>query len=157
MHETKSRLLNRILESKDAEQDAARSFTSERQHAAQAFALHVDFRDGLASEGSAWSHFARYRWADLGEHERLRVIFGPTCVMEILGHNLGKLVASIREGQLNGLREMSSAETALALHEGSEEPVILRVSAYPDFDKFFEAVRQGEEEHEPGFAGKVRR
>jgi hypothetical protein len=122
--------------------------------------LHVDFRDGLASEGSAWSHFARYRWRDTGEHECLRIIFGPTCAMEILGHNLGKLVDLVRDGKLNGLREMTSAEARLAVHQGSADPVILGVTTYPDFDKFFEAIiKEAEEEkndHDAGFVGKTR-
>ena len=78
-----------------------KGFAGERQHTAQSFSLHVDFRDGRAGEGVAWSHFARYRWRDTGEHESLRIIFGPTCAMEILGHNLGSLVNLVRDGKLN--------------------------------------------------------
>jgi hypothetical protein len=137
-----------------------KGFAGERQHTAQSFSLHVDFRDGRAGEGVAWSHFARYRWRDAGEHESLRIIFGPTCAMEILGHNLGSLVNLVRDGKLNGLREMTSAETTIALHEGSANPVILSVTTYPDFDQFFEAIieeaKEEKKEHDTGFAGKVR-
>jgi len=156
--ETKSAFLNKILEAKDADPDAAKSYSSERQHTAQAFSLQADYRDGMASEGVAWSQFARYRWADLGEHERLRAVFGPLCAIEILGHNLAVVQEEIREGKLNRIREMTTGERKAALQDGSKEPIILSVAFYPEFDKFFESVREaGEEHHEPGFAGKVKR
>ena len=37
--------------------DSERSFTAERQLTAQAFNLHVEYRDGRRSEGFAWSHY----------------------------------------------------------------------------------------------------
>lgn len=137
-----------------------KGFAGERQHTAQSFSLHVDFRDGRAGEGVAWSHFARYRWRDAGEHESLRIIFGPACAMEILGHNLGSVVDLVREGRLNALREMTSAEASLAVHQGSADPVILAVTTYPDFDRFFETViaeaKEETKDNDAGFAGKVR-
>ena len=44
----------------------AKSFTSERQHTAQAFNLHVERRDGRRAEGFAWSHYVGYEWTDEG-------------------------------------------------------------------------------------------
>src|ERR1017187_9709538 len=107
MPETKSRFLNKILETKDAEPDAAKSYTSERQHSAQAFNLHVERRDGRQAEGFGWSHYVGYRWTDEGSHGRLVVVFGMRAV-EIDGHNLGVLVNEIRDGQLNSVRELAS-------------------------------------------------
>jgi hypothetical protein len=141
MPETKSRFLNKILESQSPEPDD-KGYTSERQHTAQSLTLHVDYRDGLSGEGTAWSHLGRYKWRDQGSHESLRIIFGPMCAMEIIGHNLGVLVGEIREGQLNGIKEMISGQSALAIHEGSKEPVITGVSAYPDFDTLFEEIKE---------------
>src|ERR1700721_1592381 len=112
MPETKSRFLNKILETKDAEPDAAKSYTSERQHTAQAFNLHVERRDGRHAEGFAWSHYAGYDWKDDGERERLVLLFGERAV-EIEGHNLGILIAEIREGQLNGIKELVSRQVTL--------------------------------------------
>ena len=54
------------------------------------------------SEGFPWSHYAAYQWTDDGARETLVVLFG-TRAIEIEGHNLGVLVAEIREGQLNGI------------------------------------------------------
>ena len=88
-------------------QDDEKSFTSERQHTAQAFNLHVERRDGRRAEGFAWSHYAGYQWTDEGNHERLVVVFGMRAV-EIEGQNLGVLVGEIREGQLNSIRELAS-------------------------------------------------
>src|ERR1017187_9753900 len=102
MPEQKSRFLDKILDAKGAGAEAEASFTSERQHTAQAFNLHVERRDGRRAEGFAWSHYAGYQWTDEGEFERLVVIFGERAV-EIKGHNLGVLVGEIREGQLNSI------------------------------------------------------
>src|SRR5277367_5300925 len=155
MPETKSRFLNKILESKDAEADAARSYTSERQHTAQAFNLHVERRDGRRSEGFAWSHYAGYQWTDEGEHERLIVVFGMRAV-EIEGNNLGVLVTEIREGQLNSIRELASGQVQL-LEQGNpdNQPIITAVKSYPDFEEILKEIK-GDDGHESGFAGKVR-
>ena len=111
MHETKSKFLDKILDG-GKEADGAKSFTSERQHTAQAFNLHIERRDGRKTEGFAWSHYAGYQWTDEGEQERLVVIFGMRAV-EIEGHNLVVLVDEIREGQLNSVRELASGQAKL--------------------------------------------
>src|ERR1700677_3667140 len=107
MPDQKSRFLGKILDAKGAGPDEQASFTSERQHTAQAFNLHVERKDGRRTEGFAWSHYAGYQWSDDGGNERLVVLFGNRAV-EIEGHNLGVLVAEIREGQLNSIRELAS-------------------------------------------------
>src|SRR5579862_6286229 len=142
----KSRFLNKILETKDAEPDAAKSYTSERQHTAQAINLHVERRDGRRSEGFAWSHYAGYQWTDLGSHERLVVVFGMRAV-EIEGHNLGVLVSEIREGQLNFIRELASGQAKL-LEQGNpdNQPIIASVKSYPDFAEVVKEIK-GDDEH----------
>jgi hypothetical protein len=153
MPEAKSRFLNKILETK--EPDEEKTFTSERQHTAQAFNLHVERRDGRRSEGFAWSHYAGYQWTDEGSHERLVVVFGMRAV-EIEGHNLGVLVAEIREGQLNSIRELASGQAQL-LQQGNpdNQPVITSVKTYPDFTDILKEIK-GEDEREAGHAGKLR-
>ena len=155
MPETKSRTLQRILEQNTAGGDGAKSFTSERQHTAQAFNLHVERRDGRRTEGFAWSHYVGYQWTDEGSHERLVVVFGIRAV-EIEGQNLGVLVNEIREGQLNSIRELTTGKTQLLLQGNPDnEPVISGVKTYPDFDQILKDLK-GEEEHETGHAGRVR-
>jgi hypothetical protein len=136
--------------------DPEKTFTSERQHTAQAFNLHVERRDGRRSEGFAWSHYAGYQWTDEGEHERLIVVFGMRAV-EIEGHNLGVLVAEIREGQLNSIRELASGQAQL-LQQGNpdNQPIIASVRSYPDFADILKEIK-GEDEREHGFARKVSR
>ena len=46
MPEQKSKFLGKILDGKGPSSDEGKSFTSERQHTAQAFNLHVERRDG---------------------------------------------------------------------------------------------------------------
>src|ERR1035441_9279955 len=146
MPETKSRFLNRIIDEKGA--DEAAPFTKERQHTAQAFNLHVERKDGRRSEGFAWSHYQGYQWTDEGEKERLVVIFGMRAI-EIEGHNLGVLVAEIREGQLNSIRELASGQAQL-LEQGNpdNQPIITSVKSYPDFEEVLKGIK-GEDEREP--------
>src|ERR1700727_707763 len=101
-----------VLKGRGHDDGDEKSFTSERQHTAQAFNLHVERRDGRHSEGFAWSHYVGYRWTDEGDKERLIVIFGERAV-EIEGHNLGVLIGDIREGQLNGIKELTTRQGQL--------------------------------------------
>jgi hypothetical protein len=77
--------------------------------------------------------------------------------IEIEGHNLGVLVAEIREGQLNSIRELASGQAQL-LKQGNPDnrPVIESVKSYPDFESILREIK-GEDEHEAGHAGSVRR
>ncbi len=144
MHDTKNRFVNRILEKGEPDGDA-QTFTKERQHTAQAFNLHVERRDGRTAEGFAWSHYLGYRWHDEGDCEKLVVIFGNRAV-EIEGHSLGILVGQIREGQLNGIRELVSRQASLLEQESPEDqPVIMSVKSYPDFEEILNAIK-GEED-----------
>jgi len=152
-----SNFVKKLMRDNDLEPEQ-KSFSKERQHASQAFTLNIDYRDNLSSEGVTWSHFGRYQWKDLGSHERLRLMFGPMCGLEITGHNLQQLIADIRQGQLNGLKELVSGKITLAKSEGTTEPLIIAVNAFPDFDTQFESLKEEgkEEEHETGHAGRVR-
>jgi len=155
MPETKSRFLNKILDNKSLEPDEEKAFTAERQHTAQAFNLHIERRDGRQTEGFAWSHYVGYQWTDKGEHEKLVVVFGMRAV-EIEGHNLGVLVAEIREGHLNGVRELASGQAQLLQQMNPDnQPVISSVKTYPDFEDILKGIK-GEDEHEAGHAGRIR-
>jgi len=154
MPEKKTRFLDTILDAKTAAAGDGRSFTSERQHTAQAFNLHVERRDGRRAEGFAWSHYAGYQWTDEGSHERLVVVFGMRAV-EVEGHNLGVLVNEIREGQLNSIREMTTGQ-ALLQEATNTEPVISSVKMYPDFDEILRDLK-GEDEHETRHTRRIER
>jgi hypothetical protein len=154
MPEQKSKFLGKILDGKGPSADEGKSFTSERQHTAQAFNLHVERRDGRRTEGFAWSHYVGYRWTDEGEHEKLVVLFGMRAI-EIEGHNLGAIVADLREGQLNGIKEMTTAQATLKHANAENEPIVSSIKSYPDFDQILKDLK-GEEEHETGHAGRVR-
>jgi hypothetical protein len=152
MPEAKSRFVEKILDGKNAG-DETKAFTSERQLTAQAFNLHVEKRDGRHSEGFAWSHYTGYCWADSGDVEKLIVLFGDRAV-EIEGHNLSELVGQIRQGQLNGIKEMPSAQVALKKQNGDAEAVISSVTIYPDLEEMIRELKG--DDHDTGFVGKVR-
>src|SRR5450755_126761 len=129
MPETKSKFLDKILDNKGTSSGDESSFSKERQHTAQAFNLHVERRDGRHAEGFAWSHYVGYQWTDEGERERLIVVFGARAI-EIEGHRLDVLMSQIREGQLNGIRELVSRQAALLEHDNpSDQPVIMSVKS----------------------------
>src|ERR1035441_10515023 len=119
MPDAESKFARRLMEDR---QPDGKSFTSERQLTAQSFNLHVEKRDGRHAEGFPWSHYAGCKWSNEGEHERLVILFGDRAV-EIEGHNLGALVTEIREGQLNGIKEMVSAQVMLKEANGDSEPI----------------------------------
>jgi hypothetical protein len=156
MPEQKSKFLGKILDGKGPSADEGKSFTSERQHTAQAFNLHVERRDGRRTEGFAWSHYVGYQWTDVGSHERLVVVFGMRA-LEIEGQNLGGLVNEIRDGQLNSIRELASGQVQL-LQQGNpdNEPLISSVKTFPDFEEVLKEIK-GEDKRDTGFAGKVGR
>lgn len=154
MHEAvKPRAVERILGERGDEEKA---FTKERQHTAQAFTLHVEWKDGRRTEGFAWAHYLGYRWNDNGDKETLVLIFGPRAV-EIEGHNLGKLVEEIREGKLSSVREMnSSRQMLLSQSNPAEEPVIQAIRSYPDMDEILKELK-GESDDKAGHARRVQR
>jgi hypothetical protein len=141
MPETKSKFLDKILDvNSDVPRDG-QSFTKERQHTAQAFNLHVERRDGRRAEGFAWSHYVGYQWTDEGDREKLIVIFGARAI-EIEGHNLGILTNQIREGQLNGIRELVSRQATLLEHNNpDDQPVIMSVRSYPEFEDILREIK----------------
>jgi hypothetical protein len=144
MHDNRSRALSRILENGEPGGEK-KPYTSERQHTAQAFNLHVERKDGLKAEGFPWALYGGYEWNDNGDRESLTVLFGNRAI-EIEGHNLGLLVDQIREGHLNGIRELVSRKATLLEQENHEgEPIIMSVKSYPDFSQILREIK-GEED-----------
>ena len=149
MHEVKPKSFSeRLLKDTERglEDDGEKTFTSERQHTAQAFNLHVERKDGRRSEGFAWSHYVGYQWTDDGDREKLVVMFGMRAV-EIEGHNLGVLVKEIRDGQLNSIRELASGQVLL-LQQGNldNQPIIASVKSYPDFEQVLKELKGDEDD-----------
>jgi hypothetical protein len=143
MHEAvKPRALERIL----GRDEDTKSYASERQLTAQAFALHVDFKDGRESENVSWSHFRRARWKDDGEIERLLVLFTED-ILVIEGFNLKLLEDEMRECKLNRISEMSWQEAALKKASGTTEPIISAISLYPDLEEILMEIK-GESSHD---------
>src|ERR1039458_8148393 len=157
MHDVKSKSLRRILDEKGPGSEEGKSFTSERQHTAQAFNLHVERRDGRHAEGFAWSHYVGYQWTDEGDKERLIVIFGARAI-EIEGHHLNILTSQIREGQLSGIRELVSRQATLLEHDNpTEQPIIASVRSYPDFEEILREIKgedDDKQQHTKRFAGR---
>jgi hypothetical protein len=155
MPEQKTDFAKRMLERKGLGDDA-KSFTSERQHTAQAFNLHVERRDGTEAEGVGWSHYFTYKWSDEGDYERLAIIFGARAI-EIEGRNLGPLVDEIREGKLNGVKELISRQATLLEHDNpNNDPIISSARFYPDFEEILKDIK-GEQDDKTRHSRKFER
>lgn len=153
MPETRSRVVHKILEQSG---EAAKSYTKERQLSAQSFALHVERRDGKSAEGFSWSHYAGHHWIRDEGNEKLVVLFGQRAV-EVEGHNLGVLVEGIRDGQLNGIRELSSGQAMLLRQANPDnEPIIESVKTYPEFEEILKEIK-GENDDKARFARRIER
>jgi hypothetical protein len=152
--EKQSPFLRKIMNERSDLPEENAPYTSERQLTAQAFNLQAEKRDGRHSEGFPWSHYAGCKWSDEGKHERLVILFGSRA-LEIEGHNLRDLVDEIREGKLNGVKEMVTSQAALKEANADEAPIINNISMYPDFEEILKEIK-GEPEHDAGFARKVR-
>lgn len=138
MPEARSRVVHRILEQSG---DAAKSYTKERQLSAQSFTLHVERRDGRSAEGFSWSHYVGHHWTQEDGREKLVMLFGQRAV-EVEGQNLGALVEGIRDGQLNGIRELPGARVALLRQANPDnEPIIESVKCYPEFDEILKEIK----------------
>jgi hypothetical protein len=153
MPETRSRVVHKILEQSE---DAAKSYTKERQLSAQALSLQVEHRDGLSAEGFSWSYYKGHRWKNEGGRERLVVLFDDRMI-EVEGRNLKVLVDSIRDGQLNGIRELSGSQVALLRQANPDnEPIIESVKCYPEFDEILKEIK-GENDDKGRFARRIER
>lgn len=153
MPEARSRVVHKILEQTV---EGAKSYTKERQLSAQAFCLHVEWRDGRRSEGFSWANYQGHRWTQEGEHEKLVVLFGERFI-ELQGHNLGALVEAIRDGQLNGIRELASGRVALLRQSNPEnEPIVVSVKSCPEFDEILKGIG-GENDDKGKFARRLER
>jgi len=152
MHEAaKSKTLARIL---DRDEDV-RSHTSERQHAAQAFALHLEYKDGRASENIPWMRFVRANLTDYSDCERLTVLF-DNCVVEVDGHNLKAIEEDLRECRLKEIVELLSQQVKLKRAEGAAEPLVSAIRCYPEIDIAVSQMK-GEDDDQGRHARRLQR
>jgi hypothetical protein len=147
---TSSKFLRRILEQDGdhPEDHDTPPATAERQLTAQAFTLQVEWLDGRRSEGFPWSQYGGCRWTDDSDHETVVILFGIRA-LEITGLNLRVLLPHIREGQLNGIRELPSGQRKQLEQVNPDNlAIIAKVTAYPEFDKVLNEIK-GEEDEQP--------
>jgi hypothetical protein len=137
----RSKVLRRILEEDgDHSEDHEHYHTSEWQHAAQAFNLHVERRDGLHSENFPWMDYSGCQWKDEGSHETLVILFRSRAV-EIEGYNLKALEDEVRSGQLNSVKEMITAQASAKQANADSDPIIREIRMYPDFEEILKDIK----------------
>lgn len=144
------KLLERGVSALGPSDDEAR--TKARQ--LNAFGLGIRFKDGRSGEGFSWADYRGYRWEDLGENERVIVIFGAR-VLIVLGYNLDVLVRDIEHGQLAAIREHSSRQvTQLRNENPNNEPIIVSIETAPRFEEIVREI-QGENDDKHNHARRV--
>ncbi len=153
MHEAvTNRTVDKILE-RTERHDSDTAYTKERQHTAQAATIHIEWKDGRRSDNFSWGHFVRANWRDMGENERIVMLFSDGAI-EIEGHNLKPIEEEIREYKLNSIREMATAKQMLLNANPTGEPVISAIRAYPDVDEILREIK-GEKRDQAGHAGRI--
>jgi len=145
-----SKYLRRILEQQGdhTEDHEPMPSTAERQLTAQALNLLVEWLDGRRSELFPWAQYGGCRWTDDSEHETLVLLFGIRAV-EITGLNLKVLIPHIREGQLNGIRELPSGiRKQLEQMNPENLAIIASIRVYPDFAEVLKEIKgDSDEQH----------
>lgn len=123
----------------------------------QSFCLRADAKDGRKKRATAWSFFSDYEWEDIGDRERLTVIFG-TRIVTIEGHKLEILYREIDEGKLKTFEELTSREVQRLLADPDGDVVVTSVDIYPKFNDLIREIK-GEERDAPetGFAKRLGR
>ena len=147
---TSSKFLRRILEEQGdhPENHEPVPSTAERQLTAQALNLLVEWLDGRRSELFPWALYSGCRWTDDSDHETLVLLFGIRAV-EITGLNLKVVLPYIREGQLNGIRELASGQRRQLEQMNPENlPIIASIRVYPDFDEVLKEIK-GDSDEQP--------
>jgi hypothetical protein len=139
----RSAALNSILGSEDEKPNKGFTIAGAGE---QAFSLRADYKDGRRKRGIAWSRYSDYEWEDLGDHERLVVIFEDR-ILTLEGHNLDLLARQIDEGKLKTFEEEITARVVQARNDPSHiEPVVISVDFYPKIADIVTQIKGGEED-----------
>jgi hypothetical protein len=123
----------------------------------QAFLLRGDYKDGRKKRGTAWSHFSDYEWEDLGDRERLIIVFG-TRIVTIEGQKLGALYMAIDQGKLETFEELTSPEVQALLNDPDGDVVVMSLDIYPAFSDLVQEIKGDEKDAaKGGFAKRFER
>jgi hypothetical protein len=118
----------------------------ERQSAAHADLLCLEYARGKGKETIAWSLFLRAFWDDDGRVERFRLLFS-NCLVVIDGEHLESTHRAHEEGQLKAVAEHSEREIELLRGEnadltpGNKKSIIRRITVEPSFEEAVSALK----------------
>ena len=144
----------KLLERGASVQGTAEDEARAKARQLNAFGLSIRFKDGRSGEGFSWADYRGYRWEDLGENERVTVIFGAR-VLIVLGYNLEVLVRDIEHGQLAAIREQTSRQVTQLCNENPDnEPIIVSIETAPRFEEIVREI-QGDNDDKHNHARRV--
>jgi hypothetical protein len=143
MPEEKSRFLKDIMDKAplkgDGDKSGRRRYTLSGV-GEQAFLLRGDYKDGRKKRGTAWSHFSDYEWEDLGDRERLTILFGGR-IVTVEGHKLRVLYTAIDQGRLESFEEVISPEAQLLLNDPESDVIVTSLDIYPAFADLIKEIK----------------
>ncbi len=142
-------------------EDVPEGFVKERQASGQAGLLCLRFRGGRDEETVPWSLFARAKWHDDGNAERLSLLFS-NCLVTVEGEHLRSIRLAHEEGQLKSLEEHNERDVELLRSENADvrpdhkKPIIRSIRVEPSFEQTVSAMK-GQDAHETRFTRKLER
>jgi hypothetical protein len=129
--------------------DDADGITREHQANVQAFALSVVFKDHRKRQTFAWSMYSGHEWTDDGTIETIVVLFGERGC-KVRGYRLAALDRELSLGKRAAIREHTRAQAESLLVAEGEEPIIISIETFPEFDEMLAHIRG--ESHDNGHA-----
>jgi len=143
MPEARSKFLEKIIP--EASKAGRRRYTT-CGPGEQAFSLRTDYKTGRKKRSIAWSHFSDYEWEDLGDRERLTVIFGDR-ILTIEGYKLDVLIREIDAGKLKTFEELTTPEVQTLLNDPDEDAVVTSVDIYPSVAEIVREIKGENDDH----------
>jgi hypothetical protein len=110
----------------------------------QAFCLRADYKDGLKKRATTWTYFSDYEWENLGDRERLTILFGSR-IVTIEGHKLDLLYREIDEGRLKTFEELTSREAQLLSANPDGDVEVISFEVYPTMKDLIAEIKQERE------------
>lgn len=160
MPEEKSRFLKDIMDKAspkgEVDKSGRRRYTTTGS-GEQAFLLRGDYKDGRKKRGTAWSRFSDYEWEDLGDRERLTILFGDR-VVTVEGYKLNLLCTAIDKGKLESFEELMSPEIQTLLQDPDSDVIVTSLDIHPTFADLVKEIKgEDKDAAKGGFAQRFGR
>jgi hypothetical protein len=157
MPEERSQYLKDIMEKTSPKGESGRRRYTISGAGEQAFLLRGDYKDGRKKRGTAWARFSDYEWEDLGDRERLTILFGDR-IVTIEGFKLKVLYTAIDKGKLESFEELMSPEVLMLAQDPDSDVIVTSLDIYPTFADLVKEIKgEDKDAAKGGFAQRIGR